>query len=49
VLLYEPPDVDEKTTRTCIARKLAALKGYDFAGEYDPAKRYGGGGMRRRI
>src|SRR5206468_3252122 len=35
------PDVHEKTTRTRIARKLATLKGYDFAGDYDSAKRYG--------
>jgi hypothetical protein len=35
-----PPDLHERTTRTCIARKLAKLKGYEFAGDYDSAKRY---------
>jgi hypothetical protein len=31
----------ESATRDEIARRLAALKGYDFAGEYDPATDYG--------
>ena len=32
----------ESVTRTLIATKLAALKGYEFAGDYDPARRYAG-------
>ena len=32
----------EAVTRTEIARKLAALKGYEFGGEYDPSIRYRG-------
>ena len=36
-----PHDHDhESVTRTGIAKRLAALKGYDFVGEYDPAARY---------
>ena len=34
------PDEHESVTRTSIATKLAALKGYQFAGDYDPARRY---------
>ena len=30
----------ERVTRTAIARRLAALKGFDFAGPYDSAKNY---------
>src|SRR5687768_14409662 len=29
-------------TRTSVAKKLAALKGYDYAEEYDPAMRHDG-------
>ncbi len=32
----------EAVTRAVVGRKLAALKGYDYAGEYDPACRYDG-------
>jgi hypothetical protein len=32
----------ESVTRTLIAAKLAALKGYEFAGDYNPARRYTG-------
>lgn len=37
-----PPGKHESATRTLIAAKLAALKGYEFAGDYDPARRYAG-------
>ncbi len=37
-----PPGKHESVTRTQIAAKLAALKGYEFAGDYDPARRYTG-------
>jgi hypothetical protein len=37
-----PPSKHESVTRTLIAAKLAALKGYEFAGDYDPARRYTG-------
>ena len=37
------PHNHESVTRIGIARKLAALKGYDFGGEYDPHERYSGG------
>jgi hypothetical protein len=42
VVLYSSAQDDfacrhEIATRTGIARRLAALKGYDFAGDYDPA------------
>jgi Protein of unknown function (DUF3182) len=33
----------ERSTRAEIARRLAALKGYDFAGPYDSARSYAGG------
>ena len=36
----EPPAKHESVTRNLIAAKLAALKGYEFAGDYDPARRY---------
>ncbi len=36
------PDGHENVTRTAIAKKLAALKGYDYAGKYDPASGYDG-------
>ena len=36
------PGKHESATRTLIAAKLAALKGYEFAGDYDPARRYTG-------
>ena len=32
----------ERATREGIARRLAALKGFDFAGEYDAGTRYPG-------
>lgn len=32
----------ERATREGVARRLAALKGYDFAGEYDPHARHPG-------
>ena len=38
----DPPGKHESATRTLIAAKLAALKGYEFAGDYDPARRYTG-------
>ena len=38
----EPAAEHESVTQAQIATKLAALKGYDFAGDYDPAVRYGG-------
>jgi hypothetical protein len=38
----EPPAEHENVTRALIATKLAALKGYQFAGDYDPARRYTG-------
>jgi hypothetical protein len=38
----DPPGKHESATRTMIAAKLAALKGYEFAGDYDPARRYTG-------
>jgi hypothetical protein len=34
----EPPAKHESVSRTTIATKLAALKGYDFGGDYDPAR-----------
>lgn len=37
-----PPSRHESVTRTLIAAKLAALKGFEFAGDYDPAHRYSG-------
>ena len=47
VLLYtsretHQPSTHEEIARTEIARKLAALKGYPFAGEYHPAAAYSG-------
>jgi len=36
------PDLHEHVSRNETARKLAALKGFEFAGDYDPAKRYTG-------
>jgi uncharacterized protein DUF3182 len=36
------PGSHEKASRAWIAGRLAALKGYDDGGEYDPAARYGG-------
>ena len=38
----EPPPQHESVSRTMIATKLAALKGYEFAGDYDPARHYTG-------
>jgi hypothetical protein len=35
-----PPAKHESVTHAKIAAKLAALKGYDFAGDYDPAHPY---------
>jgi hypothetical protein len=47
VVRYSDPESDypsghESATRGELARKLAALKGYGFAGEYDAAADYGG-------
>jgi Protein of unknown function (DUF3182) len=48
VVLVHVPDAQafarahERDTRTAIARKLAVLKGYSFAGEHEPQRRYGG-------
>src|SRR5438552_9790907 len=47
VVTYAPAGADharahEKVTQAAIGRALAALKGYDFAGEYDPSRRYPG-------
>lgn len=47
VVEYSPPeggftDAHERMTRTAIARRLAALKGFDYAGDYDPAAGYPG-------
>jgi Protein of unknown function (DUF3182) len=36
----QPPPQHESVSRTAIAKKLAALKRYDFAGDYDPAHHY---------
>jgi hypothetical protein len=38
----------ESATRDEIARKIAALKGYDFAREYDPSTNYGAASMLRQ-
>ena len=38
----EPPAKHESVSRAKIAKKLAALKGYDFGGDYDPAHHYTG-------
>jgi hypothetical protein len=37
-----PPAKHESVTRAEIAAKLATLKGYEFAGDYDPARHYSG-------
>ena len=37
----------ERATRDSIARRLAALKGFDFAGEYDPAQSSSWSGLPR--
>ncbi|HJZ53700.1 MAG TPA: DUF3182 family protein [Gemmataceae bacterium] len=47
VVTYSPTDPDyarghEGITRTAIARVLASIQDYDFAGEYDPSIRYPG-------
>jgi hypothetical protein len=36
------PHCHESVTRRLIARKLAALKGFDYGGDHDPAADYGG-------
>ena len=36
----EPPAQHENVIRAQIAAKLAKLKGYEFAGDYDPASHY---------
>jgi hypothetical protein len=41
-LKSEPPAKHETVSRTKIATKLAALKGYEFGGDYDPACQYTG-------
>ena len=35
-------DTHERATRAELARRLASIKGFDYAGEYDPAARYPG-------
>src|SRR5207244_5204439 len=47
VVTYSPTDPDharshEGITRAAIGRTLAAVKGWDFAGEYDPSRCYPG-------
>ena len=47
VVVYSDPErgfghSHERATRAEIARRLAALKDLDYAGEYDPARRYPG-------
>src|SRR5437588_11423446 len=47
VVTYWPAEPDrarshEAVTWAAISRTLAALKAYDFAGEYDPSRRYPG-------
>lgn len=47
VVLYSPrgaafTNTHERATRAEIARRLAALKGFDYVGEYDPGTRYKG-------
>ena len=46
VVVYSPTDLyasrHEKDTRTELARRLARLKGFEFAGEYSPAARFRG-------
>ena len=47
VLQYTGPNVQhhcghQNATWTELAKKLAFLKGYDFAGQYDPAQQYAG-------
>jgi hypothetical protein len=47
VVTYSPADPDHARTHegvswAAIGRTLAALRGYDFAGEYDPERRYSG-------
>ena len=37
-----PPDFHEHVSRNETAKKLATLKGYEFAGDYDPSKHYAG-------
>jgi len=36
------PDFHEHVSRNQTARRLAELKGYEFAGDYNPSKRYAG-------
>jgi hypothetical protein len=38
----DPLAKHESVTRTLLAEKLAALKGYEFAGDYDEARHYAG-------
>jgi hypothetical protein len=35
-------DTHERITRAAVAKRLAALTGFDYAGEYDPSARYHG-------
>ena len=47
VVVYSDPErgfghSHERATREGIARRIAALKNFDYAGEYDPARRYSG-------
>ncbi len=41
------PDFHENISRNETASKLAKLKGWDFAGHYDPAKHYPGSTLFR--
>ena len=38
----ENPETHEAVTRRALARKLAALKGYEYGGDYDAAAKYAG-------
>jgi hypothetical protein len=47
VVAYSPQgggfgDTHERITRAAVAQRLAALTGFDYAGEYDPSARYPG-------
>ena len=44
VVTYAAPgstDEHERATHSAVAKTLAELKGFEFGGEYDPARRYG--------
>ena len=40
-------DVHERMTRTVTARRLGALKGFDYAGDFDPVNSISGEGLFR--